>query len=380
MTWQHWPAPASAVTRFSGFGLGSASRARVRFDAEEARNQPKWVAKLPEVPFSPADLPSYSPFSAPDFAVALSAWFETSQREMPWRRAENCADPYRVLVSEMMLQQTTVAAVVPFFERFIARFPTVSDLARAPESEVLSHWAGLGYYSRARNLQRAAKQVMEQHGGQFPTDFAAILALPGVGRYTAGAVASIALLQRQPIVDANVARVLSRVLCVEGDLKTASNQAKLWDGATQIVAVDAVSPREINPALMELGALVCTPKNPKCDRCPVVKWCLARAQNRQNELPFIAPKAALTLLFDVCAFAQNERGQVLLRRRPHDAKWWQNMWELPRTTRIEGESAAQALQRLAEELGFGIEVGREISDLKHGVTRYAITLSCFEAQ
>lgn len=280
-----------------------------------------------------------------------------------------------------MLQQTTVAAVTPFFERFIARFPDVESLAKAPEEEVLAHWAGLGYYSRARNLHCAAKTVIERHDGQFPRDFAAILALPGVGRYTAGAVASIALNQRKPIVDANVARVLSRVLLVEGDLKSAPNQARLWDGATRIVEVEAVAPREINPALMELGALICTPKNPRCEVCPVEKWCGARACNRQNELPFIAPKAAPTPLFDVCAFAQNSDGEVLLRKRPENQKiWWRGMWELPRTTKLEGETPQEALARLGNELGFGIEGGEEVARLKHGVTRYAITLSCLEAE
>lgn len=299
---------------------------------------------------------------------------------MPWRRAENYESPYRILVSEIMLQQTTVAAVMPFFERFVARFPTLETLADAPESDVLACWAGLGYYSRARNLQRAAQSVMETHGGRFPTDFSDILALPGVGRYTAGAVASIALLQRAPIVDANVARVLSRVLLVEGDLKTAKNQGKLWDGAAQVVEVESVSPREINPALMELGALICTPKNPKCEACPVAKWCAARAQNKQNHIPFRAKKAAPTPLFDVCAFVLNDFGEVLLRKRPENARWWQGMWELPRTTRLEGETDESALARLSDELDLGLQTEGEIARIKHGVTRYAISLGCFEAR
>jgi A/G-specific adenine glycosylase len=329
------------------------------------------------VPFS---LPQYTPFFAPDFAVTLSDWFRASQREMPWRRAENFSDPYRILVSEIMLQQTTVAAVMPFFEKFTTRFPDVAALAEAPESDVLAHWAGLGYYSRARNLHSAAKIVMEKHGGHFPEDFEAILALPGVGRYTAGAVASIALGQRKPIVDANVARVLSRVLLVEGDLKSSQNQTKLWDGATKIVEVEAVVPREINPALMELGALICTPKTPRCPVCPVSQWCAARAQNRQGDVPYVAPKAAPTPLFDVCGFSLNERGEVLLRQRPDDARWWQGMWELPRTTLAEGESKETALLRLTNELGIPVTVGDEIATLRHGVTRYAITLSCVEMQ
>lgn len=329
------------------------------------------------MPFSP---PQYSPFQPRDFAVALAFWFEASQRDLPWRHEQNISDPYRILVSEIMLQQTTVAAVTPFFQRFIGSFPDVAALAGAPEEEVLAHWAGLGYYSRARNLHKAAKAVVEKHGGVFPHNFGDILALPGVGRYTAGAVASIALGQRAPIVDANVARVLSRVLGVEGDLKTSKNQARLWEGATQIVEVEEISPREINPAMMELGALICTPKNPSCDLCPVASWCYARDRGMQNEIPFIAPKAQPTPLSDVCAFAQNSEGQVLMRRRPDNAIWWQGMWELPRTTRQEGESSDAALQRLALEIGLKMQVGEELAVLKHGVTRYAITLTCFEAQ
>ena len=277
-----------------------------------------------------------------------------------------------------MLQQTTVAAVAPFFERFIARFPDVAALAAADESDVLAQWAGLGYYARARNLQRAARAIVDEHNGEFPRDFDAILALPGVGRYTAGAVASIAFGARAPIVDANVARVLSRVLPVEGDLKKAQAQTQLWDAATQIIEVDEVKPREINPALMELGALVCTPKNPKCEDCPVSEFCAARAQNRQNELPMKTPKPAPTQLFDVCAFVQNENGEVLLRRRPDESGvWWRGMWELPRTTRADGEDAATALERLGTELGARWQMHARFATLKHGVTRYQIELECW---
>ena len=320
-------------------------------------------------------------FQPQPFARALSDWFNAAQRDLPWRRADIIGDAYRVLVSEVMLQQTTVAAVAPFFERFIARFPDARSLARADESEVLAQWAGLGYYARARNLQRAARAVVEQHNGEFPADFDAILALPGVGRYTAGAVASIAFGQRAPIVDANVARVLSRVLPVEGDLKKAAAQLKLWDAATQIVEVDEVKPREINPALMELGALICTPKNPKCAQCPVSAFCVARAENRQSELPVKTPKKAPTLLFDVCALATNERGEVLLRRRPDEAGvWWRGMWELPRTTRADGETASAALARLGDELSARWQAQALYTTLKHGVTRYQIELECWRVE
>lgn len=279
-----------------------------------------------------------------------------------------------------MLQQTTVAAVGPFYERFLERFPDVATLAAAPESDVLAQWAGLGYYARARNLHRAAKAIGEEHGGQFPRERDAILSLPGVGRYTAGAVASIAFNARAPIVDANVARVLARLLAVEGDLKTARNQAQLWDMATQIVEVEAVEPREVNPAMMELGALICTPKNPRCPVCPVADLCEARARNRQNELPFIAPKKAPTPLCDVCALAVDSAARVLLRRRPDDAKWWSGMWELPRTTRSEGESSADALLRLGEELRIGWKPLTLAATVKHGVTRFSIELECWRVE
>ena len=320
-------------------------------------------------------------FSPAPFARDLSDWFNAAQRDLPWRRADIINDPYRILVSEVMLQQTTVAAVAPFFERFIKRFPDVATLAAAPESDVLAQWAGLGYYARARNLQRAARAVIHEHGGQFPRDFDAILALPGVGRYTAGAVASIAFGARAPIVDANVARVLSRVLPVEGDLKKSAAQAQLWQAATEIVEVESVKPREINPALMELGALICTPKNPKCPDCPVREFCAARAENRQNQLPVKTPKKAPTPLWDVCGLAINENGELLLRRRPDEAGlWWRGMWELPRVNRIDRETAATALDRLGAELGAQWKARSHFATLKHGVTRFQIELQCWNVE
>ncbi len=320
------------------------------------------------------------PFAPALFAEHLVAWFDRSQRDLRWRQAHNATEPYRILVSEVMLQQTTVAAVGPFYERFLTRFPDARSLAEAPESDVLAQWAGLGYYARARNLHRAAKAIVDQHGGEFPREFEAILALPGVGRYTAGAVSSIAFNARAPIVDANVARVLARVLLVEGDLKTSTNQQKLWDAATRVVGVESVEPREVNPAMMELGALVCTPKNPRCPVCPVSDLCEAKARGRQNELPFVPPKKAPTPLFDVCALGVDKSNRILLRRRPDDAIWWSGMWELPRTTRNDGESSAQAMLRLGEELRIEWKPGVLAATVKHGVTRYAIELECWRVE
>jgi len=316
-------------------------------------------------------------FSPQLFAEPLVAWFERSQRDLRWRHAHNARDPYRILVSEIMLQQTTVAAVGPFYERFLARFPDVCALAGADESEVLANWAGLGYYARARNLHRAAKAIVSDFGGQFPREPDAITSLPGVGRYTAGAVSSIAFNARAPIVDANVARVLGRILALEGDLKNSANQSALWDAATRIVEVEAVQPREINPAMMELGALVCTPKNPRCAVCPVADVCEAKRQGRQNELPFIPPKKAPTPMFDVCALCLFEN-QVLLRQRPDEKGiWWRGMWELPRTTRTAGESPSDALTRLGQELGVAWAVESLAGTTKHGVTHFQIELECW---
>jgi len=318
-------------------------------------------------------------FPAADFATNLEKWFATSQRDLPWREIANARDGYRVLVSEVMLQQTTVAAVIPFYHRFLARFPDARTLARAEIDEVLPLWAGLGYYSRARNLHAAAKAVMEKHGGIFPQNFEEVLALPGVGRYTAGAVCSIAFGQKVPIVDANVARVLARVLCLKGDVKSPKVQAQLWQSASELVNA-STQPSNFNPAMMELGALVCVPKTPRCEACPVSDFCGAFKTNRQSEFPQFAAKKAHQQMHDVCVLFADASG-VLLRQRSTEntaRNWWKGMWELPRTTVLEGESTPAALGRLLAELNIQAEIGGCIKTLRHGVTTHAITLDCYE--
>jgi A/G-specific adenine glycosylase len=325
------------------------------------------------------------PFERSAFVRDLSNWFASAQRDLPWRHPENARDPYRILVSEVMLQQTTVAAVIPYFLKFTQSFPTVRHLAEASEEEVLAHWAGLGYYARARNLQKCAREVVDKHEGIFPADLEQILGLSGVGRYTAGAVASIAFDRRAPIVDANVARVLSRVFLIEGDLKSTANQKQLWDEAGKLVERPEAVPSQFNPAMMELGALICVPKNPRCEFCPVSAHCGAFREGRQAELPFVAPRVELTPVYDVCAFAvrENSRGEaeVFLRRRPDEPRlWWRGMWELPRVTCSPVEGPEEALARLGVELGIVLRPSEKIATLKHGVTRFAITLDCFEAE
>lgn len=316
------------------------------------------------------------------FTKDLTCWFKKAQRDLPWRHSENTRDPYRVLVSEVMLQQTTVAAVIPYYHRFLERFPDIETLAEAEVDEVLPLWAGLGYYSRARNLHACARVVMKKHSGNFPKNFDAVLALPGVGRYTAGAVLSIALNQKTPIVDANVARVLARVLCIEGDLKHSVNQKLLWDKAALFVEA-ANTPREFNPAMMELGALICVPKNPRCEVCPVQEYCCAFRASRQNELPHATPKREEEAMHDVCACILQD-DKVLLRRRPDansEKNWWRGMWELPRTTCRDGESTRLALQRLfREDFDCEIGVGEKLKSVRHGVTHHRITLDCFAGE
>ncbi len=210
----------------------------------------------------------------------LVDWYDGSGRKLPWREDH---DPYRILVSEMMLVQTTVAAVVPFFGRFLARFPTVSALAEAEESDVLKAWEGLGYYRRARQLQAAARAILSDHAGVFPDDPEAIRALPGVGRYIAGALLSFAFDRPAPIIEANTQRVLARWLAWEEDLKTTRSQARLWEAAARLVPETGAG--TFNQAFMELGALVCIPRAPLCLACPVSSECLSRKLGVQDRIP-----------------------------------------------------------------------------------------------
>lgn len=315
------------------------------------------------------------------FARQLCDWFAVAQRDLPWRHSENARDPYRVLVSEIMLQQTVVATVIPFYKRFLQRFPTVHDLAAASLEDVLPLWAGLGYYSRARNLHKLAQVVLAQHGGQFPEVFDDVLRLPGVGRYTAGAVTSIAYNMSSPIVDANVARVFARLFFIEGDIKSGPNQQKLWLEAEKMVRSgheNDCAPSQLNPALMELGALICTSKNPKCGQCPVAAFCAAQKANRQNEVPQFAPKPEPVFLRDACVFLHRD-DKIFLRQRPHEAKiWWRGMWELPRVTAKSDESIEDAARRLLrDELQIAAPIGALLKSVSHGVTHHQITLDCF---
>lgn len=281
-----------------------------------------------------------------DVAARLVAWYRRHRRDLPWRRT---GDPYAVWISEVMLQQTRIAAVLPYYRRWMERFPSAAALAAAPLDDVLAAWSGLGYYGRARNLHAGAREVVERWGGRLPGSAAELRELPGIGRYTAGAIASIAFGRREPLVDGNVARVLARLHAIEDDVKSAAAARRLWQIAGEMVPDDA--PGDFNQALMELGQEVCTPVGPRCDACPVMDACAARAAGRVHELPVVGkrtPDAARPLLALQAAWVER-RGRVLLaRRRPEGL--FGGLWELPQA------ADRAALIGLFGELGLRLEI------------------------
>jgi A/G-specific adenine glycosylase len=274
-----------------------------------------------------------------------------------------------------LLQQTTVAAVAPRFDQFLDRFPDVRALAAADEQAVLQAWEGLGYYSRARNLHRAARTLVGEHGGELPDDPAAWARLPGVGRYILGAVLSQAFDRRLPIVEANTRRVLCRLFAQAGDVTSAPVQAWLWETAEAILPRKGVG--DFNQALMELGALVCTPRAPDCPNCPLKAECLARREGVQEHLPRKPARPAPVAVREVCVVARHG-GRVLLARRPAGGRW-AHMWEFPRAVLEPGQTHDAAARALIASLGLRAEPGPELMTLRYGVTRFRMTMVCLEA-
>jgi A/G-specific adenine glycosylase len=304
----------------------------------------------------------------------LLPWFDAHHRSLPWRASR---DPYRIWVSEVMLQQTTVAAVVPYFTRFLTAFPTVHALAAADEQHVLKLWEGLGYYRRARHLHAAAK-VLAALPAALPDDPDVWAELPGVGRYILGAVLSQAFDRKLPIVEANSLRVLARVFGYRGDPREGAGKAWVWEAAESVLPDRRAG--DFNQALMELGALVCTPTNPRCGECPLAGVCVANRDGLQSQIP--PPKKAkeITAVREVGVVVRSGE-KLLLCRRPADAGRWQNMWEVPHAEARADESDEAAAVRVARELtGLTVEPGEEVTTIKHGVTRYAITLTVLEAK
>jgi A/G-specific adenine glycosylase len=284
------------------------------------------------------------PREIPTFRRRLLSWFADQKRDLPWRRT---GDPYRIWLSEIMLQQTRVAAVIPYYERFLAAFPDVRVLARAKAARVLAKWAGLGYYSRARNLQRAAKEIIARHAGDFPREYEAALALPGIGRYTAAAVLSIAYGQPYAVLDGNVARVLARIGALRGDLRAPGMWRKLESEAQDLLARNA--PGDWNQAMMELGATVCKPKSPQCGECPVEKWCRARKLGLAEKLPAVRKKRATVDLTLAAAVLLDPQGRTLLvRHLGGDGALFSRMWQFP-ALETNGADAGAALAALLQE-------------------------------
>jgi A/G-specific adenine glycosylase len=300
----------------------------------------------------------------------LMSWFDRHSRPLPWRVSR---DAYRIWVSEVMLQQTTVATVSVRFLQFLDRFPDVAALAAADEQDVLHLWQGLGYYNRARNLHRAAKMLVEQYGTDLPDDPDIWTELPGVGRYILGAVLSQAFDRSLPIVEANTKRVLSRLFGYRHDLTTKEGQAWLWSTAEAILPKDRIG--DFNQAMMEIGALICTPRNPSCGECPLAKECVANRDSLQEVIPVRPVAKEITNVREVCAVPCYE-GKVLICKRPLGGRWG-NMWEFPRMECAEEESTKQTLTRLILNQRLQKKRVDPLMTVRYGVTRFRIAMECF---
>ena len=297
----------------------------------------------------------------------LLAWYDRQRRDLPWRRTR---DPYAIWLSEVMLQQTQVATVIPYWERFLARFPTVEALAAAPLDDVLAGWRGLGYYSRARNLHRAAQELVSRFGGRLPSTADELLTLPGFGRYTAGAVASIAFGEQAPLVDGNVARVLSRLFEVEGAPGDRAREAQLWTLAAALVQGER--PGDLNQALMEHGATVCRPESPLCLLCPVRGACQAFAHGRVDELPPAKVRAAPKLLTLALAVWPHE--DTLLFARRAEKGLFGGLWELPATEVAPEAPDTVAADSLSKALGVHVAAEAALGTVRRQLTHRALTL------
>lgn len=254
------------------------------------------------------------------FQTDFLTWYQQEKRNLPWRYNQ---DPYRIWISEIMLQQTRVDTVIDYFYRFMEEFPTIQDLADAPEDKLLKVWEGLGYYSRARNLQAAAKQIVTEFGGKFPTTVEQIRSLKGIGPYTAGAISSIAFEIPEPAIDGNVMRVVSRLFCIEADIAKASSRNEFDEAMRRIISQD--QPGDFNQAMMDLGSSICTPTNPQCEICPIQKYCQAYRENRQTAFPIKSKKQKPKDVYYIAGVIENKQQEILLQQRAESgllAKMW----------------------------------------------------------
>jgi len=305
----------------------------------------------------------------------LLSWYERHGRDLPWRRTR---DPYAIWVAETVLQQTQVGTAIPYYERFLARFPTVEALAAAPLDDVLKVWEGLGYYARARNLHRAARCVVEEWGSRLPQSPKLLWRLPGVGRYTAAAVASIAFGQDAAALDANVRRVVCRLYGIDQDPSRPATQRRLEELALGLMPPGRAG--DANQALMDLGATICTAASPKCSICPLAEPCQARQAGREEDLPVRAARPSRPH-YDVTAAVIGDRnGRFLIAQRPLESMLG-GLWEFPGGKRLPGEELRDCLRReIQEELGVEIEVGELMGAIDHGFTHFQMTLYAFDCR
>jgi len=318
---------------------------------------------------------SLDPRACADLAERLLSWFARHARRLLWRHGRT---PYRVWVAVVMLQQTRVETVLPYYERFLARFSTVESLAEASLEEVLKVWEGLGYYARARNLHAAARQIVSANDGQLPDTFEELLPLPGVGRYTAGAVASIAFGRDVAAVDGNVRRVLCRVFAIREDVTRSATRRKLETLATSLLPPGRAG--DFNEALMELGAVVCPPRAPRCDRCPLRDFCRARAQGEPETLPVRPSRRRVPHYEAAAAVTARADGRVLVAQRRADDMLG-GLWEFPGGKREEGETLPECLAReMREELDVEVEVGESLVVVEHAYSHFRLTLHVFRCR
>jgi A/G-specific adenine glycosylase len=299
---------------------------------------------------------------------SLLDWYDHQGRQLPWR---NQSDPYKIWVSEIMLQQTQVKTVIPYYQRWLQQFPNITTLAKADLQSVLKVWAGLGYYARARNLHQAAQQIQQQYEGQFPSTLEKALKLKGIGRTTAGGILSAAFNQPISILDGNVKRVLSRLVALPVTPKKGIKQ--LWQVSDQIL--DPINPRDFNQALMDLGATICVKSQPKCLLCPWQKFCLAYQQGIQNQLPMSETKQPLPHKKIGVAVILNNNNEILIDRRPANGLLG-GLWEFPGGKIEENETIADCIKReIKEELDIAIVVGDHLMTLDHAYTHFKVTLN-----
>lgn len=302
----------------------------------------------------------------------LLSWYDQHQRKLPWRESR---DPYKIWVSEIMLQQTRVDQVRPYFDRFIEKFPDVHSLAAADRQEVMQVWEGLGYYSRARNLHDAAKKVVEEYNGRMPDTWKGITDLKGIGPYTAAAILSIAFDQNYAVMDGNVKRVITRLFGIEEDIRKGVTEKEIQQQANELL--DEKRPGDFNQALMELGATICTPKNPNCNACPVNDTCVAYRTAKTETIPYKSPAKKKPHHQIGVGIVVDEKDQVLIALRPEDAMLG-GLWEFPGGKQKESETMPETIRReLAEEMDIEVEVQQPFMKLNHAYSHFKITMHAY---